>query len=162
VYEALDPLLSRKVALKVLRRDFLDKADRGDLEARLLREAQALARLAHPNVVAVHDVGHTGDQVFLAMDFVPGTTLDKCVRAGEPGWQESRGVRRGAGRGLAAAHAGGVIHRAFKPANVLVGQDGRVCVTDFGLARVTGTLGPEARAAVADAALDEPVDGRLT
>jgi tetratricopeptide (TPR) repeat protein len=131
VYAAYDPELDRQVALKLLR-------PRGrqpeELRRRLLREAQALARLSHPNVVAVHDVGTAGDAVFLALELVEGTSLEPWLTERRP-WREVLRVFLDAGRGLAAAHAAGLVHRDFKPANVLVGKDGRARVTDFGLAR---------------------------
>ncbi len=165
VHEAVDPLLSRRVALKVLRRDFpADGEAVAELHARLLREAQALARLAHPNVVTVYDVGRTGDQVYVAMELVEGTTLGEWVRAEPRAWPETLDVFLQAARGLAAAHEAGVIHRDFKPANVLVGvgRISRVCVTDFGLARVTDS-GPAslARRPAGDSP-DEPADELLT
>ena len=133
VYAAHDPELDRQVALKLLRPEGRHVEE---LRLRLLREAQALARLSHPNVVAVHDVGVCGDGVFMALELVEGTTLADWLK--EPrAWQEILRVFVDAGRGLAAAHAAGLVHRDFKPANVLVGNDGRVRVTDFGLARST-------------------------
>jgi eukaryotic-like serine/threonine-protein kinase len=143
VYAAYDPELDRQVALKLLR-------PRGrqpeELRGRLLREAQALARLSHPNVVAVHDVGTAGDAVFLALELVEGTSLERWLAEPRP-WREVLRVFRDAGRGLAAAHAAGLVHRDFKPANVLLGKDGRARVTDFGLARPSNRAGrPEAGA----------------
>jgi predicted Ser/Thr protein kinase len=133
VYAAHDPDLGRVVALKLLRAD----APAGlEYRARLGREAQAMARLAHPNVVAVHDIGTVGDQLFVAMERVEGGTLRAWMRASQRSFREIADVLCAAGRGLAAAHAAGVVHRDFKPDNVLVGTDGRVRVTDFGLARL--------------------------
>jgi tRNA A-37 threonylcarbamoyl transferase component Bud32/tetratricopeptide (TPR) repeat protein len=133
VYAAWDPELQRKVALKVLRPD---RGEDGSIGGeRLLREAQAMAQLQHPNVIAVHDVGTVGDRVFVAMEIVEGETLDSWRRAGPHGWREVLRVLRQAGEGLLAAHAAGLVHRDFKPDNVLIGVDGRVRVTDFGLAR---------------------------
>ena len=131
VVAAYDPELDRKVAIKLIH------AGREDEEARtrLLREAQAMARLAHPNVVAVHDVGVFAGQVFVAMEFVRGTTLGAWLQAGARGWSEVLAVFVSAGRGLAAAHEAGLVHRDFKPDNVLISDQGRVQVTDFGLAR---------------------------
>ncbi|WP_375772610.1 serine/threonine-protein kinase [Archangium gephyra] len=131
VYAAYDPELDRQVALKLLRPEGRHVEE---LRLRLLREAQALARLSHPHVVAVHDVGMCGDGVFLALELVDGTTLADWLKEPRP-WREVLRVFRDAGRGLAAAHAAGLVHRDFKPANVLVGRDGRARVTDFGLAR---------------------------
>jgi len=132
VYLAYDPELDRRVALKLLR-----AAGGGDPErrTRLLREAQAMARLAHPNVIAVHDVGTVEDEVFVAMEYVDGSTLSAWLREAPQTWKTRLDPFLQAGRGLAAAHAAGIVHRDFKPDNVLVGKDGRVRVVDFGLAR---------------------------
>ncbi len=133
VYLAHDLQLDRKVALKRLFADaHTSPAER---RARLMLEAQAMAQLAHPNVVGVFDVGEDEGQLFVAMEFVAGATLS--------GWLKQARTQRAildvfaqAGRGLAAAHGVGLVHRDFKPDNVLVGADGRVRVSDFGLARV--------------------------
>ncbi len=132
VYAAYDPELDRRVAVKLLRRRGKANLER---RARLLREAQAMARLTHPNVITVHDVGTHDDQVFVAMEFVHGKTMAGWL-ADRPSWAEIRRVFVAAGRGLEAAHAAGIVHRDFKPDNVLIGNDGRVRVTDFGLARI--------------------------
>ncbi|HYU15683.1 MAG TPA: protein kinase, partial [Candidatus Acidoferrum sp.] len=142
VYAALDPELGRKVALKLLRSDAVSAADLSTVRERLLREAQAMARLAHPNVVAVFDVGGVGDQIFVAMELVEGETLARWLRAAPRPISEVVEAFVQAGQGLAAAHAAGLVHRDFKPENVLVGLDGRVRVGDFGLAR--STLAPSA------------------
>jgi WD40 repeat protein/tRNA A-37 threonylcarbamoyl transferase component Bud32 len=137
VYMARDPVLGRKVALKLLRADSAAVRLRGG-RARLLREAQAMAQLSHPNVIVVHDVGVSADRVFLAMELVEGGTLKEWLRAtGGRTWREVVRVFRAAGEGLAAAHAAGLVHRDFKPDNVLVGRDGQVRVTDFGLVRAS-------------------------
>ncbi|MBL9104164.1 MAG: serine/threonine protein kinase [Myxococcales bacterium] len=129
---AYDPELDHKVALKLLR----DETSRDDGKGRLLREAQALAKLSHPNVVAVHDAGTFEDRVYLAMEHVAGRTLRSWLQDGRR-WQEVLAALTAAGRGLAAAHAAGLVHRDVKPDSVMVGADGRVRVTDFGLARPT-------------------------
>ena len=130
VYCAYDPQLSRRVALKLL------KPDVGSPEAklRILREAQAMAQVNHPNVVAIYDVGTHDDEVFLAMELVEGLTLRLWLKAERP-WREKLRTLVAAGRGLSAAHHRGLVHRDVKPDNVLVGADGRARVTDFGLAR---------------------------
>ena len=133
VYAAYDPELDRKVAIKLLRPDLSGSSSR--LTQRLKREAQALARLKHPSVVTVHDVGAHLDQVFIAMEFVHGQTLGAWLEAQSRATDEVLRVLRDAGSGLAAAHRAGLVHRDFKPDNVLVEKDGRVVVTDFGLAR---------------------------
>jgi tetratricopeptide (TPR) repeat protein len=131
VYAAYDPVLDRKIALKLLS----DPDDDGSSgRARMRREAQALAKLSHPNVMVVHDVDDHGKGIYIAMELVQGTTL-RVWEHRRP-WREVLGAYLEAGRGLAAAHAAGLIHRDFKPENVLVGRDGRVRVTDFGLARL--------------------------
>jgi tetratricopeptide (TPR) repeat protein len=131
VYAAYDPELDRRIAVKLLRARQGSNAARA--QARLLREAQAMARLAHPNVAVVHDVGtHEGD-VFVAMEFIRGDTLQSWLRQRPRTWQEVVEVFVQAGRGLAAAHAAGLVHRDFKPSNAMIGDDGRVRVLDFGL-----------------------------
>ena len=133
VYAAYDPELDRKVAVKLLRVDPRRRSD--DARMRLLREAQALAKLSHPNVVAIFDVGTADAEVWLAMEFVEGQTLGVWAGSGR-GWQAILAVMKRAGRGLAAAHRAGLVHRDFKPDNVMVSQDGRVRVMDLGLARL--------------------------
>lgn len=140
VYSAHDPELDRKVALKLLRPDRTGAAAE-EHRVRLQREAQAIARLSHPNVVAVYDTGTFGDQVFVAMELLEGRTLRRWLQEEKPSWREIVGVFLAAGRGLAAAHAAGLVHRDFKPDNVLLGHDGRVRVVDFGLARPVGEPG---------------------
>jgi hypothetical protein len=129
VYEALDPDLERRVALKVLRCGV-----RAAPRARLVREARAMARLAHPNVVSVHEVASASECDFVAMELVDGDTLAAWLRT-RPAPAAIVDAFVAAGRGLAAAHAAGIVHRDFKPHNVLRSTTGRVLVTDFGLAR---------------------------
>ena len=149
VYKAYDPELDRRVALKLLRVRSVDADARADASARLLREAQALAKLAHPNVIAVYDVGTFEDDVFVAMELVEGPTLREWQKAARRTRQEIIAVFMAAGRGLAAAHRAGLIHRDFKPDNVLVGDDGRVRVLDFGLARAAASAADEEEAIAA-------------
>src|SRR5262249_29067651 len=105
---------------------------------RMLREAQALAQVSHPNVVSVFDVGVHEDDVFIAMELIDGVTLEEWLKLEERAPEEIVRVLSDAAAGLSAAHRVGMIHRDFKPQNVLIGSDGRVRVTDFGLARVYG------------------------
>ncbi len=135
VYAAHDPELNRNVALKILRGDAFGPAEQELLRDRLRREAQAMAQLAHPHVVTVHDVGSVGDRIFIAMELVEGQTFGAWLLAAPRTWREVVAKLLPAGEGLAAAHAAGLVHRDFKPENVLVGNDGRVRVGDFGLAR---------------------------
>jgi tetratricopeptide (TPR) repeat protein len=142
VHRAYDDELRRAVALKILplaARDALDREADSDgtrLRARLFREAQLLARLSHPNVVAVHDLGTIDGVVFVAMELVDGVTLRRWSRAAPRSAREIVRVFMQAGAGLGAAHAAGIVHGDFKPDNVMLGADGRVRVLDFGLARV--------------------------
>ena len=134
VFAAYDPELDRKVAVKLL----APGRDTERARQQLLAEAQALAKLSHPNVVPVHDAGRHEGRVFLAMEYVRGQTLrqfiDTIDRSGPRSWRVVHDVLVGAGRGLAAAHAAGLVHRDFKPQNVLIGEDNRAMVVDFGLA----------------------------
>jgi hypothetical protein len=139
VYRAHDPQLGRQVALKLVR---ADRRAARDWQLRLLREARAMAQLSHPNVVHVYDAGMVDDQVFLAMELVEGRTLDAWRRECPRSPAEVVAAFLEAGRGLAAAHAANLVHRDFKPSNVLVSHDGRVRVTDFGLARNAMTSMP--------------------
>jgi tetratricopeptide (TPR) repeat protein len=139
VYSAFDPELDRKVALKLLYGHGSSAA-----RARLVREAQSLARLTDPGVVTVHDVGTHDDRVFVAMELVPGRTLTEWQRAAPRTWREATAMWIAAGRGLAAVHAAGLVHRDFKPDNVMVADDGRVRVMDFGLARESADEGAHA------------------
>ncbi|WP_170136385.1 protein kinase domain-containing protein [Nannocystis exedens] len=132
VYAAYDDQLDRKVAVKVLRSDSSQREPQA--RERMLREAQAMARVSHPNIVAVHEVGYHDGEVFIAMEFVRGQSLATWLKAARP-WRARVETLLQAGRGLAVAHAAGLVHRDFKPANVIVGSDGVVKVLDFGLAR---------------------------
>jgi tetratricopeptide (TPR) repeat protein/predicted Ser/Thr protein kinase len=134
VYSAYDPELDRIVAIKLLRADV--DSETANLRARLLREAQVMARLSHPNVVAVYDVGLHRNQVFIAMEMVDGRSLRRWVKEEKPHWRAVVAAYRQAGQALAAAHAVGIIHRDFKPDNALIDKQGRVRVLDFGLARL--------------------------
>ncbi|MFO0576281.1 MAG: serine/threonine-protein kinase [Polyangia bacterium] len=141
VYAAYDPELDRKVALKLINPESADRCGSSDGSSstehrlRLQREAQAMARLSHPNVVTVHDAGEIDGQVFIAMELIDGTTLREWLAQAPRTAREIRAVMLLAGRGLGAAHESGLVHRDFKLDNVLRSREGRVLVTDFGLAR---------------------------
>lgn len=133
VYVAYDPKLDRRVALKVVQAEQLSETHR----ARLHREAQALARLSHPAVVAVYDVGDIEHDTFVAMELVDGTSLREWLKTKRT-WREVVRVIVAAGRGLAAAHAAGIVHRDVKPDNIMISSTGDVKLVDFGLARDLG------------------------
>ncbi len=128
VFRAYDPNLDRTVALKLLR----DRTDASAI-ARILREAMAMAQLSHPNVVQVFDAKHDENHTYLTEQLVEGEPLSHWLRASKRTWAEVLTKFVEAGKGLHAAHRVGLVHRDFKPSNVLVGTDGRVLVTDFGI-----------------------------
>ncbi len=139
VFRAYDPRLAREVALKCLKSRDLGAEHRD----RLTREAMAMAKLSHPNVVSVFDVLEPQPgEVVLAMEYVPGVNLRRWLSLRERPWQEVLRMLVAAGEGLAAAHAQGLLHRDFKPSNVLVSEDERPRVTDFGLAKLEGGVEP--------------------
>ncbi len=157
VYKAYDPELDRRVALKLLsvKKDSQSLADRA--RDRLLREAQALAKLSHPNVVSAFDVGTLDEDVFVAMELVEGKSLGDWIREEKPDCWQTVTVMVAAGRGIAAAHQAGLIHRDIKPDNIIVGDDGRVRVLDFGLARAANLDSSEPKAE--DASATVPSNG---
>ncbi len=138
VFAAFDTVLDRRIAIKVLR----EATASTDEHVRLQREAQAMARLSHPNVVQIYEVGEHEGRIFIAMEFVDGCTLTHWLAREPQAWQDIVAVFEQAGRGLHAAHVAGIVHRDFKPDNVLVGSDGRVRVADFGLAHDAGRHTP--------------------
>ena len=146
VFAALDERLGRKVALKLLR---FGAAGDPRREARLLREAQALARISHPNVVQIYEVGEADDQRFIAMEYIEGATLRSWLAEGPRAWREVLALLLAVGRGLQAIHAVGLVHRDVKPDNVMIAADGRPRIVDLGLAcedpdtRAPDPLGPE-------------------
>jgi tetratricopeptide (TPR) repeat protein/predicted Ser/Thr protein kinase len=164
VYAAYDPQLDRKVAIKLVR-PAATSGSTGDVRTRLLREAQAMAKLSHQNVVAVHDVGTVDGQIFVAMEFIDGVTLREWLDAEPRSWIAALALLRDAGRGLAAAHAHGLVHRDFKPDNVMIGKPSRVVVMDFGLVRAnTRELETEQPSAEfrSSTELEAPFDSMLT
>ena len=130
VFSAYDDQLDRKVAIKLVRPDTASPR----AERRLLAEARAVAKLSHPNVVQVYEAGPFGDRVFIAMEFIAGQPLHAWATSDMP-WRDKLTAIDGTARGLAAAHAAGLLHRDIKPSNILVGEDGRVAIIDFGLAQ---------------------------
>ncbi|MCH9688704.1 MAG: serine/threonine-protein kinase, partial [Deltaproteobacteria bacterium] len=160
VYRAYDPELDRPVAIKVLRPDVHGAGER-DAQARLLREAQAMARLSDPNVIMVHEVGTVDDRVFVAMEYVEGPTLRQWMHQPRP-WTTVLPVFLGAGQGLAAAHRAGLVHRDFKPDNVLIDPEDRVRVLDFGLARALEDHGTDGSTPVTPIAERPDVDSLHT
>lgn len=136
VYLAHDASLDRELAIKLLRAD--PPRATPEEQVRLRREARAMARLSHPNVVTVHEVDEHEGRLFIAMEYVKGLSLTDWLGSAHRPWQEVLEVLLAAGDGLAAAHAAGIVHRDFKPDNILVGDDGRVRVADFGLAWTGG------------------------
>ena len=136
VYAAYDPVLERKVAVKVVRGEGGSEL-REEVRVRLQREGKSIAQLAHPHIVAVFDMGISDGEVYVAMELVDGGSLKQWLRAEQRPWREVLPKFLDAGEGLAAAHRAGLAHRDFKPENVLIGKDGRVRVTDFGLAAST-------------------------
>ena len=138
VVSAYDPELDRKVAIKVLRNDIFPSGRHTAGRQRLLREARAMAKLDHPNVVTVYEIGMVENRVFVAMEYIDGHTATRWLDAARRPWRAIVAVFVRAGRGLAAAHDADLVHRDFKPDNVLVGKRGRVWVTDFGLVSASG------------------------
>jgi serine/threonine-protein kinase len=133
VYAAYDANLDRKIAIKLVGAG--DDAEGQASRGRLMREAQAAARISHPNVVVVYEADTLGDRVYIAMEFVDGHTVGYWLAARRRTWLEILDVFIAAGRGLAAAHDKDLVHRDFKPDNVMVSRNGQVRVMDFGLAR---------------------------
>ena len=155
VWRAYDPELDRAVALKVL----WPGGESDEARERLLREAQCLARIEHPNVVAVFDVGRAGDELFVAMELVKGQTLRRWLVEGRPAPAAILAAYRQAGEGLRAIHAAGLVHRDFKPENALIDAHGRVRVADLGLARIAQGL---AEASAAGGPTQPGTSGSLT
>jgi serine/threonine-protein kinase len=134
VYKAYDPKLERAVALKLIQTKNSAITVSNQYSERLLREAVVLARLAHPNIVGIFDVGRVADGLFMAMEYIEGQNLRQWLADTKPPWPNILSVFVEAGRGLLAAHEAGIVHRDFKLDNVIIGLDKRVRVLDFGLA----------------------------
>ncbi|MEM7159394.1 MAG: serine/threonine-protein kinase [Myxococcota bacterium] len=159
VYGGYDPEIDRKVALKLVR---VARDDEGQHRKRLLQEARAMGQLAHPNIVAVYDVGTSDAGVFVAMEFIDGLTLHAWQRTEPRRWSEIIEIYRQTGLGLAEAHQHGVVHRDFKPGNAMVGDDGRVRVLDFGLARLAPSTERSRERAIATAESRSAASSLLT
>jgi tRNA A-37 threonylcarbamoyl transferase component Bud32/tetratricopeptide (TPR) repeat protein len=166
VHAAYDPNLERKVAIKFLRPDRFGRHENEIAAERMRREARLLAKLSHPNVVVVYETGVFDDRLFIAMEHVDGQSVSEWLRTGRRSIAEILRVFLAAGAGLGAAHAGGVIHRDFKPHNVMLSRTGEVRVMDFGLAHLEGEAGlPEVHPTEIDAGPVEDtveIDARLT
>ncbi len=154
VFKAYDPVLDRHVAIKVLQSRLFSGLGSNAARERLLREAQAMANVRHPNVITVYSVGTFRSQVYIAMEYIEGDTLRDWIDAGDQDWRDAVKLLRDAGNGLAAAHESGFVHRDFKPANVLLGTADRVLVTDFGL--VSSESDPEQLEGSARNSLERP------
>ena len=139
VFEAHDPELDRKLAIKLVHRVTIEGTEGSKARARMQREAQAMAKLSHPNVITVYDVGDHEGKLYIAMEFIEGRSLKEWARREPPpSWEEAVDVYLQAAAGLAAAHRAGLVHRDFKPDNAMIGSDGVVRVLDFGLATPVG------------------------
>jgi hypothetical protein len=143
VWSAYDPELDRRIAVKLIR----GEAD-AEARQRFVREARAMAQLHHPSIVAIHDVGTSDEHAYIAMELVRGVTLRDWLRDASRGWRSVLATFLQAGDGIAMAHRAGVVHRDFKPANVMVAEDGRAVVLDFGLARAPTSAGDEGGAPI--------------
>ena len=147
VYRARDTRLAREVALKVLSAEFARDPER---RARFEREARAVARLNHPNIVVLHSIEEAGGVRFLTMELVEGVTIDRLIAQGALPANRLLDLALALADALVAAHEKGVVHRDLKPANVMVSSDGRVKVLDFGLARPTLELAPDGQPSTHD------------
>jgi serine/threonine protein kinase/tetratricopeptide (TPR) repeat protein len=161
VYAAYDPNLERKVAIKFLRPELIGRREHEVAAERMRREARLVAKLSHPNVVVVYQIGVWGDRLFIAMEHIDGQSVSEWLRAAPRSVAEILPVFLGAGAGLAAAHAAGVVHRDFKPHNVMLAKTGEVRVMDFGLAHLDSDASASDAAALAVAETAEPGAGGI-
>jgi len=156
VFAAFDPELDRKIAIKLVRGMRAEGAMATQARARMKREAQSMAKLNHPNVITVYDVGEHDERLFIAMEFVEGKSVREWLDDSPRDWKAVLDVFEQAGAGLAAAHRAGLVHRDFKPDNAMIGDDGIVRVLDFGLAQSdTDRVGDDERAETIE--LDAPL-----
>ena len=167
VYRAHDPQIDRIIALKVLRHD---RVFSEDFVLRLFKEAKAIGRLSHPAIVTVYDVGEDKGTVYLAMEFLEGTSLDKIIDGKKFSLKEIVNVGIQVAEALDYAHDQGVVHRDIKPANIILTPAGRIKITDFGLARIDDPLATRQTQAgeilgtpsymAPEQVMSQPVDGR--
>lgn len=165
VYKAHDPELNREIAIKIIRNDISDISDEDEASSktRLLREAQAMATLSnHPNIVTVYDVGEHNGRVFIAMEFVKGRPIDKWIEENDLSWRQIVRLYLDAASGLISAHNEGLVHRDFKPDNVLVEEgSGVVKVMDFGLTKLEEAHHKDSRWTTDPFSLNVTISGRL-
>lgn len=161
IYRAHDPMIDRPVALKLVNTDLLEGNGRADFVERFQREAQAAARCAHSNIVAIYDYALHGEDPYIAMEFVAGRSLAQVIDGGgRLPIDVSAAVARQMLDALACAHAQGIVHRDIKPANVLLTPDGRVKVTDFGISRIGGSSLTQTGAMIGTPNYMSPEQGR--
>ena len=167
VYRAEDPMLSRTVAIKTINM-VADAEERAEYEKRFYQEAKAAGGLSHPNVVTIYDIGHAGDVVYMAMEYVEGTELRDLLQGGRLDAAAAVDIAAQVAEGLAYAHARGIVHRDVKPANIMVSRDGPAKIMDFGIARMrasdvktqTGMLLGSPKYMAPEQLLGGPVDPR--
>ncbi len=146
VYKAIDEMLERTVAIKILRQDY---SQEDNFRERFKQEAKAAANLSHPNIVTVHDFGLDDGQFFIVIEFIPGTDLKSLIRQkGHFTVEDTVGLMVQACAGIGYAHRAGLIHCDVKPHNMLVSHDFRLKVTDFGIARALATIHPDEQSEV--------------
>jgi serine/threonine-protein kinase len=146
VYKAIDEMLERTVAVKILREDFSNDID---FREQFKQEAKAAANLSHPNIVTVHDFGLDKDQVFIVIEYIDGTDLKSMIRErGHFSVEDAVGLMVQACAGIGYAHRAGLVHCDVKPHNMLVSNDFRLKVTDFGIARALATIHPDEKSEV--------------
>ncbi|OEU65538.1 MAG: hypothetical protein BBJ57_00375 [Desulfobacterales bacterium PC51MH44] len=137
VYKAFDPQIDREVALKILRKDRLTN---DEFTQRFLKEAKAIGRLSHPNIVTVYDVGQDHGTIYIAMEFLEGRPLDEAIKEDKLKITDIGSIGVQIAEALNYAHQKGVIHRDIKPANIILNSDGRIKITDFGVAQIEDLL----------------------
>jgi len=167
IYEAHDPDIDRTIALKVLRQD---RVTSEAFVERFLKEAKAVGRLSHPNIVTVYDIGHEEGKIYIAMEFLAGTSLDKLVLEKKLSFAEIVNIGIQIADALQYAHQKGIVHRNIKPSNIIVMPNGQVKISDFGIARIEDPSAPQMTLAgeilgtpaymAPEQVMGQPVDGR--